>query len=168
MNDQFTAQFRQPNDAVQRHVLGDEGKAVRHQDTALLCLGPLTPSSTTLPMCLGSRQPLIFNRSLAMKTERFVGRHEARQALVLAVAGVTAITSSHQLGTIRNASPLKSSYGALRFSATRRTSSRAAASVAPEPRGFPSRFIRTCAAIRPDTSSQTMVTIRGRVMRGSW
>ena len=28
MNDKFTAQFRQPNDAVQRHVLRDEGQAV--------------------------------------------------------------------------------------------------------------------------------------------
>jgi len=37
VNDQFTAQFRQPNDAVQRHVLGDEGKAVgRVPPTALL------------------------------------------------------------------------------------------------------------------------------------
>jgi hypothetical protein len=42
-------------------------------------------------MCLGSRQPLIFNRALAMKTERFVGHHEAREALVLSVASVTAI-----------------------------------------------------------------------------
>src|SRR6516164_5020160 len=41
----------------------------------------------------------------------------------------------HQPGTIRNASPLKSSYGILRVSATRRTASRAVASVAPEPRG---------------------------------
>jgi hypothetical protein len=39
----------------------------------------------------GSRQPLIFNRSLAMKAEMFVGHHEARQALVLAVAGVATI-----------------------------------------------------------------------------
>jgi hypothetical protein len=39
-----------------------------------------------------SRQPPIFHRALAIKTERFVGHHEARQALVLAVAGVTAIT----------------------------------------------------------------------------
>ena len=41
----------------------------------------------------------------------------------------------HQPGTIRNASPLKSSYGILRVSATRRTASRAAASVAPAWRG---------------------------------
>ena len=41
----------------------------------------------------------------------------------------------HQPGRIRNASPLKSSYGILRVSATRRTASRAAASLAPEPRG---------------------------------
>jgi len=31
------------------------------------------------------------NRALAMKTERFVGHHEAREALVLSVASVTAI-----------------------------------------------------------------------------
>jgi hypothetical protein len=37
----------------------------------------------------GSRQPR--SRSLAMKTERFVGHHEAREALVLSVASVTAI-----------------------------------------------------------------------------
>jgi hypothetical protein len=30
-------------------------------------------------------------RSLAMKTERLAGHHEARDALVLSVAGVTAI-----------------------------------------------------------------------------
>src|SRR5262249_43082682 len=41
----------------------------------------------------------------------------------------------NQPGTIRKASPLKSSCGALKLSAMRRTSSRAAASVAPEPRG---------------------------------
>jgi hypothetical protein len=33
-----------------------------------------------------SRQPLI-----AMKIERFAGHHEAREALVLSIAGVTAI-----------------------------------------------------------------------------
>jgi hypothetical protein len=38
-----------------------------------------------------SRQPLIFNRALAMKTERFVGHHEAREALVLSVTSVTAL-----------------------------------------------------------------------------
>ena len=38
-----------------------------------------------------SRQPLISNRALAMKTERFVGHHEAREALVLSVASVMAI-----------------------------------------------------------------------------
>jgi len=43
------------------------------------------------PYVLGSRQPLIFNRALAMKIERFVGHHEAREALVLSVASVTAI-----------------------------------------------------------------------------
>ena len=32
-----------------------------------------------------------FNRSLAMKIERFAGHHEAREALVLSVAGVAAI-----------------------------------------------------------------------------
>jgi hypothetical protein len=42
-------------------------------------------------MCLGSRQPLISNRALAMKTARFVGHHEEREALVLSVGGVTAI-----------------------------------------------------------------------------
>jgi hypothetical protein len=39
-----------------------------------------------------SRQPLIFNRSLAIKTEGFAGHNEAREALMLSVAGVTAIT----------------------------------------------------------------------------
>ena len=33
----------------------------------------------------------IFRRTFAMKIERFAGHHEAREALVLAVAGVTAI-----------------------------------------------------------------------------
>jgi hypothetical protein len=40
-----------------------------------------------------SRQPL-FNERLAMKTERFAGHHEAREALVLSVASVTAIMLS--------------------------------------------------------------------------
>jgi hypothetical protein len=38
-----------------------------------------------------SRQPPIFHRALAIKTERFVGHHEVREALVLSVAGVTAV-----------------------------------------------------------------------------
>jgi hypothetical protein len=45
---------------------------------------PLTPMRR-------SRQPLIFYWSLVMKIERFVGYNEAREALVLSVAGVTAI-----------------------------------------------------------------------------
>ena len=49
------------------------------------------PPFPSVPMRSGSRQPLIFNWSLAMKTERFVGHHEAREALVLSVASVTAI-----------------------------------------------------------------------------
>ena len=49
---------------------------------------PRTPSphSPTVPR---SRQPL--NRTLAMKIERFADHQEAREALVLSVAGVTAI-----------------------------------------------------------------------------
>ena len=54
-------------------------------------MAPPPPNPPSVPMCLGSRQPLIFNRTLAMKTERFVGHHEAREALVLSVASVTAI-----------------------------------------------------------------------------
>jgi len=48
------------------------------------------PKAPHTPMS-GSRQPSIFNWSLVMKTERFAGHHEAREALVLSVAGVTAI-----------------------------------------------------------------------------
>jgi len=59
--------------------------------------------------------------------------------------------SLHQPGTIRKASPLKSSCGALRLSATQRTSSRAAASVAPDPRGA-----------APSTSKITMSPTRER------
>src|SRR6516164_4061304 len=44
-----------------------------------------------MPSAPGVTAALIFNWSLAMKTERFAGHHEAREALVLAVAGVTAI-----------------------------------------------------------------------------
>jgi hypothetical protein len=47
---------------------------------------PLAP-----PAPARSRQPLIFNRSVPMKAERFAGHHEAREALVLSVAGVAAI-----------------------------------------------------------------------------
>jgi hypothetical protein len=38
---------------------------------------------------MGSRQPP--NRTLIINIERFAGHHEARQALVISVAGVTAI-----------------------------------------------------------------------------
>ena len=38
-----------------------------------------------------SRQPPIFHRALAIKTEGFAGHNEARDALVLSVASVTAI-----------------------------------------------------------------------------
>ncbi len=38
-----------------------------------------------------SRQPLISNRALAMKIEKVAGHQEAREALVLSVASVTAI-----------------------------------------------------------------------------
>src|SRR5262249_55010692 len=51
-----------------------------------LALGVVAP---TTPMCLGSRQPL--NWILAMKTASFVGHDAAREALVLSIAGVTAI-----------------------------------------------------------------------------
>ena len=46
---------------------------------------PISPSATVS----GSRQPR--SRTLAMKIEPFAGHHEAREALVLSVAGVTAI-----------------------------------------------------------------------------
>ena len=39
----------------------------------------------------GSRQVPIFHRTLAIDTGRLAGHHEAREALVLSVAGVTAI-----------------------------------------------------------------------------
>jgi len=45
---------------------------------------PLTPMRR-------SRQPLIFYRSLVMRTERLASHNEAREALVLSVAGVTGI-----------------------------------------------------------------------------
>jgi hypothetical protein len=48
------------------------------------------PSPHT-PHPQGSRQPLISNWSLAMNTGKFESHHEAREALVLAIAGVTAI-----------------------------------------------------------------------------
>jgi hypothetical protein len=38
---------------------------------------------------MGSREPP--HRALIMKIERFAGHHEAREALVLSIAGVTAI-----------------------------------------------------------------------------
>jgi hypothetical protein len=46
---------------------------------------PLAPSPCEVTAAL------IFDRSLPMKTERIAGHHEARDALVLSVAGVTAI-----------------------------------------------------------------------------
>ena len=45
----------------------------------------IRPSATAS----GSRQPR--SRTLAIKTERVVGHHEAREALLLASAGVTAL-----------------------------------------------------------------------------
>ena len=52
--------------------------------------GPATsiPPQTNV---LGSRQPPIFHRTLAMKIGRIAGHNEAREALVLSVAGVAAI-----------------------------------------------------------------------------
>jgi hypothetical protein len=41
------------------------------------------------PSVLGPREPP--NLALIMKIERFAGHHEAREALVLSIAGVTAI-----------------------------------------------------------------------------
>ena len=52
-----------------------------------MVFAPLSPS----PPMRRSRQPLIFNWSLPMKIERFAGHNEAREALVLSVASVTAI-----------------------------------------------------------------------------
>ena len=57
--------------------------------SALGVVAPTTPTQSPSPMCLGSRQPL--NWILAMKTARFVGHDAAREALVLSIAGVTAI-----------------------------------------------------------------------------
>jgi hypothetical protein len=42
-------------------------------------------------MCWGHGSHQFFIGHLAMKIERFAGHHEAREALVLSVAGVTAI-----------------------------------------------------------------------------
>jgi hypothetical protein len=47
---------------------------------------PIRPSATVS----GSRQPR--SRTLVIKAERVVGHHGASEALVLSVAGVTAIT----------------------------------------------------------------------------
>jgi hypothetical protein len=47
------------------------------------------PPCPSAPMCLGVTAATIFYRSLALKTERFIG--QAREGLVLAVASVTAI-----------------------------------------------------------------------------
>ena len=44
-----------------------------------------------LRLALEVTAALNFYRSLPMKAERFAGHHEAREALVLSVAGVTAI-----------------------------------------------------------------------------
>jgi hypothetical protein len=52
-------------------------------------LGSVAPPPC--PSAPGVTAALIFNWSLAMKIERLAGHHEAREALVLAVAGVTAI-----------------------------------------------------------------------------
>jgi hypothetical protein len=43
------------------------------------------------PLCRGHGSHHFFCRTLAMKIERFGGHPEAREALVLSVAGVTAI-----------------------------------------------------------------------------
>ena len=47
-------------------------------------ISPLTPVS-------GLQQPPIFHRTLAIKAERFAGHNEAKKAIVLSLAGVTAI-----------------------------------------------------------------------------
>jgi len=43
------------------------------------------------PAMSGSQEPRYSNGRLSMKAERFVGHHEAREALVLSVTGVTVI-----------------------------------------------------------------------------
>jgi hypothetical protein len=53
-------------------------------------VAPQPPFPVSPQYGLGSRQPPL-NRSWAMKIDRFVGYHEEREALVLSVAGVTAI-----------------------------------------------------------------------------
>ena len=45
---------------------------------------PLAPVSE-------SQQPPVFHRTLAIDTKRLAGHHEAREALVISVAGVTGI-----------------------------------------------------------------------------
>ena len=51
--------------------------------------GSVATPSPSAPHVPGSRQPIII---LVMKIERFAGHHhEAREALVLSIAGVTAI-----------------------------------------------------------------------------
>jgi hypothetical protein len=52
--------------------------------------GPNTPIPLS-PYVLGVTAAANFQSVVAMKTERFVGHHEAREALVLSVASVTAI-----------------------------------------------------------------------------
>jgi hypothetical protein len=61
----------------------------------MVCVQPLAPwprnpRSPSVPSMLGVTAAAV-NRSRAMKTNRFVGYHEEREALVLSVAGVTAI-----------------------------------------------------------------------------
>ena len=67
-------------------ILIEDGRGTKF-DCLRLRLGSVAAS---LPPN-GSHQ--FFNRTLAMNTERFAGvsHHEARQALVLSIAGVTAI-----------------------------------------------------------------------------
>jgi hypothetical protein len=66
------------------------GTALNDLRLALGSVAPHNPRSPLdSPYVLGSRKPL--NRALLMKIERFASHHEAGEALLLSVAGVTAI-----------------------------------------------------------------------------
>jgi hypothetical protein len=67
-----------------------------------VCVSPLAPwlhtpspspnAEVTAASFFNARSAMVlFNGRSAVKTERFAGHHEAREALVLSIAGVTAI-----------------------------------------------------------------------------
>jgi hypothetical protein len=68
---------------------------MRREAHSMICVWDLAPWPDTpecpQPHVFGVTVATNFQSNMAMKIERYAGHHEAREALVLSIAGVTAI-----------------------------------------------------------------------------